>query len=268
MKQVHDMEHMNCGTASRGIRASGATSAWRTVTRRMKYFESVARSRFGRTVCGIFLGVVLAMACDAYPPAQDTRSAPRDVAQVFRAPLILGASVSADYGTLSPGRRASLRYTEPTRIRAIAQGGTPGVEIVGRVRGNDVGDRSVVIALDLFFWDSTLVDPSRSLAAVQHLTQWTAAQGIPLLLGDIPLLLPGRQPQRARLNQAIRAQCRRTTQCVLVPLDALHQQVIRDGFLTIHGKRYALPELVPDGLHLSPPASEFLADTLVALLRD
>jgi hypothetical protein len=246
----------------------GATIKWRTAAGRTQHCGGAVRTRFGRPVCGLVLGVVLVMACDAHPPAQDTRPAPREVAQVFRAPLILGASVSADYGTASPGRRASLRYTEPSRIRAIAQGGTPGVEIVSRMRENDVRDRSVVIALDLFFWDSTVADPSRSLAAVQRLTQWTAAQGIPLLLGDIPLLLPGRQPQRARLNQAIRAQCRRTTQCVLVPLDALHQQVIRDGFLTIHGKRYALPELVPDGLHLSPPASEFLADTLVALLRD
>ena len=208
------------------------------------------------------------MACNVHPPPQDTRPTPPDVAQVFRSPLILGASVSADYGTASPGRRASLRYTEPSRIRAIAQGGMPGVEIVSRMRENDVGDRSVVIALDLFFWDSTLVDPSRSLAAVQRLTQWTAAQGMPLLLGDIPLLLPGRQPHRERLNQTIQAQCRRTTQCILVPLDALHQQVLNDGFLAIHGRRYALPELVPDGLHLSPPASEFLADMLVTLLRD
>jgi hypothetical protein len=248
--------------------ASEATIERCTAAGRTKYFGGAVCSRCGRTVCGFALGVILVMACDARSPAQDVRSASRDVAQVFRTPLILGASVSADYGTLSPGRRASLRYTEPTRIRAIAQGGTPGVEIVGRVRENDVRDRSVVIALDLFFWDSTLADPSRSLAAVQHLTQWMAAQGIPLLLGDIPLLLPGRQPQRARLNQAIRAQCRRTTQCFLVPLDALHQQVIRDGFLTIHGRRYTLSELVPDGLHLSPPASEFLADTLMALLRD
>lgn len=266
--QVHDMGHMNCEAASEGMRAPGATSAWRTAARRTKYFGSAVHSRFGRTVCGIFLGVVQAMACNAHPPAQETRSAPHDAAQVFRSPLILGASVSADYGTTSPGRRASLRYTEPSRIITIAQGGTPGVEIVGRVQANDIRDRSVVIALDLFFWDSTLADPSPSLAAVQRLTQWTAAQGMPLLLGDIPLLLPGRQPQRARLNQAIRAQCLRTTGCVLVPLDALHQQVLRDGFLTIHGRRYALPELVPDGLHLSPPASEFLADMLVALLRD
>ena len=205
------------------------------------------------------------MACHTHLPTQDPQPASRDVAQVFKTPLILGASVSADYGTLSPGRRASLRYTEPSRIRVMAQGGT---EMVGRVREHNLQDRSVVIALDLFFWDSTLADPSRSLAAVQRLTQWTAARGIPLLLGDIPELLPGRQPQRARLNQAIRAQCTRTIQCICVPLDALHQQVLRDGFLAIHGRRYTVRELVPDGLHLSPPASEFLAETLVALLRD
>jgi hypothetical protein len=208
------------------------------------------------------------MACDAHAPAQDTPPTLDDAPQVFRSPLILGASVSADYGTISPGRRASLRYTEPTRILAIAQGGAPGMEIVGRVRENDLQDRSVVIALDLFFWDSTLLDPDPSIAAVQRLTQWTAARGLPLLLGDIPLLLPGRQPQRERLNRAMRAQCTRTIRCILVPLDSLHQQVIRDGFLAIHGRRYTLHELVPDGLHLSPPASEFLADTLVALLRD
>jgi hypothetical protein len=248
--------------------AGGATLARRPAAGRRHPCGRAVRLWIARTVYGLVLGVVLVMACHAHLPAQDLQPAPRDVAQVFRTPLILGASVSADYGTLSPGRRASLRYTEPSRIRVMAQGGTPGAEMVGRVRAHDLQDRSVVIALDLFFWDATLADPSRSLAAVQRLTQWTAARGLPLLLGDIPELLPGRQPQRARLNQAIRAQCTRTLQCRCVPLDALHQQVLRDGFLMIHGRRYTLRELVPDGLHLNSPASEFLADMLVALLRD
>jgi hypothetical protein len=248
--------------------AGGAILARRPAAGRGHPCGRAVRLWVARTVYGLVFGVVLIMACHAHLPTQNPQLAPRDVAQVFKTPLILGASVSADYGTLSPGRRASLRYTEPSRIQVMAQGGTPGVEMVGRVRAHDLQDRSVVIALDLFFWDATLADPSRSLAAVQRLTQWTAARGIPLLLGDIPELLPGRQPQRVRLNQAIRAQCTRTLQCRCVPLDALHQQVLRDGFLAIHGQRYTLRELVPDGLHLSPPASEFLAETLVALLRD
>jgi hypothetical protein len=86
--------------------------------------------------------------------------------------------------------------------------------------------------------------------------------------GGHPGAVAGAAATASGLNQAIRAQCTRTLQCRCVPLDALHQQVLRDGFLAIHGQRYTLRELVPDGLHLSPPASEFLAETLVALLRD
>jgi hypothetical protein len=148
------------------------------------------------------------MACHAHLPTQNPQLAPRDVAQVFKTPLILGASVSADYGTLSPGRRASLRYTEPSRIQVMAQGGTPGVEMVGRVRAHDLQDRSVVIALDLFFWDSTLADPSRSLVAVQRLTQWTAARGIPLLWSAI---IGSPRRKRAGLHAARRVYRHSTT---------------------------------------------------------
>ena len=50
-------------------------------------------------------------------------------------------------------------------------------------------------------------------------------------------------------------------------LGKLHRQVIQDGYLTIAGRNYTMRELVPDGLHLSELASEFLADGLIGVLR-
>jgi hypothetical protein len=100
--------------------AGGAILARRPAAGRGHPCGRAVRLWVARTVYGLVFGVVLIMACHAHLPIQDPQLAPRDVAQVFKTPLILGASVSADYGTLSPGRSASLRYTEPSRIQVMA----------------------------------------------------------------------------------------------------------------------------------------------------
>ncbi|MDQ3234402.1 MAG: hypothetical protein M3Q07_21570, partial [Pseudobdellovibrionaceae bacterium] len=56
-------------------------------------------------------------------------------------------------------------------------------------------------------------------------------------------------------------------QCFLMPFNQLHEQVSKDGYLEIKGRKYSLKELVPDGLHLSVPTSEYLADMMLALLN-
>ena len=52
------------------------TIAWRTAAGCTTHGGSAVRSQFRRTVCGIVLGVVLVMACDARPPAVVADDAP------------------------------------------------------------------------------------------------------------------------------------------------------------------------------------------------
>lgn len=185
---------------------------------------------------------------------------------LLKKPLITGASVSADYGSPSPGKRLASRYTGADSIRTIAFPGRPGREIIKSLAPDKLRDRTSVLAVDFFFWDSTLADPAPSLEALRKMMSWVEKAKLPIVLGQIPELLPGRQPQRARLNEALRKACESYPSCYLMPFDRLHREIVRNGSLTIKGSRYSLKALVPDGLHLSDTAGNYLADVMEDLL--
>lgn len=185
----------------------------------------------------------------------------------FKKPLVSGASVSADWNTLSPGKTLALRYTDPKSIKTIAFGGRPGREVIKDIRREVVQDRSIILAVDFLFWDSTLSETGPSVKALDQLVGYAEERELPLVLGEIPELLPGRQGQRMALNEAIKTRCSRYKLCFLMPFDTLHRQILSEGFLEIKGKKYTIRELVPDGLHLSSPATEYLADLMLAVLH-
>jgi hypothetical protein len=133
--------------------------------------------------------------------------------QLFEQPLITGASVSADHGTASPGKRAALRFTLPIKITTLAQGGTPGRVTALRLDQSALKGHSLIIAMDLFFWDSTLPNPEDSLKALESVIHRARSLDVPILLGDIPELLPGRQPAREMLNARIHALCLKERGC-------------------------------------------------------
>jgi hypothetical protein len=194
-------------------------------------------------------------------------SSTENLSDLFHKPLITGASVSADYGTPSPGRRLSLRYSSAGNIKTIAKPGTMGRVIEPLISDEALGDRTIIIAMDFFFWDSTQANDELSREALQKLLAKIKAAKVPLVIGNIPQLLSGRQPSRASLNQAIEKACNEYEQCFLLRLDELHQQILRDGYLTLDGRNYSLRELVPDGLHLAERASEYLADKILEAIR-
>ncbi|MDQ3775629.1 MAG: hypothetical protein M3461_15395 [Pseudomonadota bacterium] len=174
--------------------------------------------------------------------------------KLLAAPLITGASVSADWKSLSPGKRLALKYTDSEKIRTRAVGGRAGVETIKTLNDADFTGRSIVLALDFLFWDSTLESISGSLLALDQLI-------------EIPALLPpGRQPQREKLNKAIHANCVASENCYVMAFDKLHRQIRRDGYLVIKNRRFTLRELIPDGLHLSEVAGQELMDRLEALI--
>ena len=185
-----------------------------------------------------------------------------DLPFLLKRPLIVGASVSADHKSQSPGKRLSLRYTSADQIVTIAHGGKPGKDVLASMPTSFLKDRTAVIAVDLFFWDSTLGSPTASIAALKKLVDQVKKQNLPIVLGEIPELLPGRQSQRSRLNSELQNACASYDKCRLMPFIDLHAKVMRDGFLMIGGKRYGLRELLPDGLHLSETASDYLADQM------
>ena len=176
-------------------------------------------------------------------------------------PLIAGASVSADTGAISPGKRLALRYTDSDDILTIARGGAASIAILPFLSESVLAERSTVIAIDLFFWDSVAPACSTAISGMSNLLERTRKLAIPVVLGDIPALMPDMQPCRDALNEAIRHQCQQPG-CQIVPIDAFNEELMQSGSVTIHGKQYGADELIPDGLHLSEVAADFFAEQI------
>ena len=188
-------------------------------------------------------------------------------AELFAKPLITGASISADWASLSPGKRLAERLAKSPDIRVIARGGQTGASVLAGVTPTVLKDRSVIVGFDLFFWDSTRASVAPSLKALKTLVAQAQANNIPLLIGDIPELVPGHQPMRRQLNEAIYSACGAAKNCFVIPLDELYQKISKDGFVEIKGKKYSFFDLVPDGLHIGNVAGDYLADLIYQTLR-
>ena len=213
----------------------------------------------------MFLKRLLLLACCLLVPFS---AKAENLRALLQAPLLLGASVSADVGTLSPGKRLALRHTEEKNIHTLAQPGRNSLAILPLLEDDALEGRTIVIALDLFFWDSILRNPQRSVKTLKEFVQRAADQKIPLVLGEVPALLPeGKQPSRKRLNQEITRLCKIPHGCYIVPLAQLHDKIVKDGGLKIGDRMVPLKELMPDGLHLSEIASEYIADGLQEILE-
>lgn len=187
--------------------------------------------------------------------------------ELFSKPLITGASISADWASLSPGKRLSQKLVSTADVKVVAQGGQTGASVLSRVTPSVLKDRSIVIGFDLFFWDSTRSSIDGSLKALKRLVAEAEALRIPVVIGDIPELIPGHQPSRKSLNEAIYRVCKSSQSCYVVPLDALYKQMLKDGFVEIKGQRYTFFDLVPDGLHIGSLAGDYLADLVYKTIR-
>lgn len=187
------------------------------------------------------------------------------MADVFKRPLIIGASVSDDFQTDSPGKELAFRYTKPSEIKTIAKNGRQGKDTLQLVNLNTLKDRTVIIGVDLFFWDSTKPNPKESIKALNKLISQARERDIPIVLGDIPTLLPQFQPSALNLNKELLQTCRDYEKCYILPLHDILHAVLADGYLVHREKKYTLEELIPDGLHLAKPASEYLADRILKL---
>ncbi|MGZ5280197.1 MAG: hypothetical protein ACXWC9_09655 [Pseudobdellovibrionaceae bacterium] len=186
--------------------------------------------------------------------------------QLFHKPLIVGASVSADYFTESPGKVLALDYTSPERIKVLAQKGKASTHILKNFSESHIEDRSIVIGVDLFFWDSFTSNATASLEQLEKIVHLSEKHKVPLVLGEIPTLLPATQKSALAINKRMRELCQSKSTCYLLPLHGLMEKTLTDGYIDHKGTRYDLPALVPDGIHIAKPASQYLADQIKNLL--
>jgi hypothetical protein len=189
------------------------------------------------------------------------------ISALMQKPMIIGASVSADRSATSPGKKLALRYTSMMNIFSHARGGRPGRETMKLVRETALDRHTIVLALDLFFWDSVETDVEASLHELDHLFTMVNEHRIPLILGNIPGIMPRYQPGRAVLNAAIEKKINAYAQGALMDFDLLYRKIRKEGSVMMNHRAYSLRELVPDGLHLSDIGSEYLTTLLLELVK-
>jgi hypothetical protein len=179
---------------------------------------------------------------------------------LFARPLIIGASVSADFRAPSPGRLLTER--SGGTLTLLARSGATGASQVALLTPAALAGATSIVGLDLFFWD-TRRDCAAGLAAVDEL--FTRAGSVPVIVGNIPPL-PGDHDCRAALNARLAAACSAAPSCLLLDFDALYREAAGPG-IELDGRRLGLSDLLADGLHLNSDGSRVVAERLAARLR-
>jgi len=199
-------------------------------------------------------------------------------------PLVTGASVSAGYDVdarrdpslLSPGILAALSVGTPrASILWKAKDGARGTELVPKLPDSDYNSCSLVIGVDLFFWDSVpdsganvRATCARRTAIVSQFFARLRKAHIPIVIGNIPNLLGTFVSQSCAddLNARIVSECQLSgpTRCRILDLRRIHE-LAEKGQLVIGDRHVSLEDLLPDGLHLSELSANYIKDRILDL---
>lgn len=141
---------------------------------------------------------------------------------LFSKPLIVGASVSAGYGTGTGGPAAILsRSLNPSAnvTNLSVNGATSMISTNRRMRETP----SVVLGFDMFFWDTArgLCDETYEKNTREFFKRYQD-QGVPMIIGKIPVNAPfplgvrlaGNQPCTSKINRLIRELCTPDKNCL------------------------------------------------------
>jgi hypothetical protein len=205
------------------------------------------------------------------PPCEITSYRPQDRAKLralFSSPLILGASVSANFRTQSPVDRLVRRLDVKTRPTRIAASGATARALVRRIHEPLLARASIVVSVDLFFWDATFPNFATTQEALEKLIQMTSQAEVPLVLSTIPRVTNQIfQWDRERINEALReaAHAHRSRGLLLMDLDEMAKRIRKEGGFQVGRKRFTKEAIAPDGIHLSSAACEFLAEELARI---
>jgi hypothetical protein len=186
---------------------------------------------------------------------------------LFARPLIIGASVSSGYRAESPARRLARSFGTDGAVVSLASPGASGANQVRGLTDERLAAASVVVGVDLFFWDAQR-DCAAGLAGVDELFQRVEKRRTPLVIANVPSLhapfgLGPKDACRDRLNTKIEKACREDAACVLLDLNGLYAKAAKDGSVELDGRKVPVRELFSDGLHLSDAGSRLMARAIL-----
>ncbi|MBL7714074.1 MAG: hypothetical protein JNL01_01320 [Bdellovibrionales bacterium] len=195
--------------------------------------------------------------------------------------LEVGASVTAGKNPVriparidSPGQRLTARYGTEANLSRYGKDGSASDASMTRVPATEWAKKTMILAIDLFFWDSRN-DAQACTDSVDRVTEFAdlmKKNNLAWVIGTVPDMTDGKvvrisQPCRDALNTAILAACAADSVCYLADFFSMRAKFKADGGIQYKGKHYSFFELQPDGLHLSPVASEHVVDQIQSRLE-
>lgn len=191
------------------------------------------------------------------------------IASVFSAPLIIGASVSAGMRTTNPVERALRRQNLSPPILNVAKRGSRGRDLVHRIQAMDLRRFSVIVGIDLFFWDTVLPPSLPSMPEIERLCRMAESRKVPLLLGTVPdLQVPALQLGLRKVIEEISRAAEPRPFCRILDLHEINGSILKHGGFTLDNRHYGVSAVAPDGIHLSSAASEYLGVKILEALNE
>ena len=186
---------------------------------------------------------------------------------LFQHPLIIGASVSSGFRAETPARKLARRFGTNDAVVSLAVPGASGARMVQDLTDERLAIATVVVGVDLFFWDAPR-ECAAGLAAVDELFKRIKPRQTPLIVATVPALhapmgIGGGSDCRDQLNPKIAKSCKEDPTCVLLDLNALYAKAAADGGVDVDGKRVAFRDILSDGLHPSDAGSELVAHAIL-----
>ena len=142
---------------------------------------------------------------------------------LFSKPLIVGASVSAGYGTSTGGPAAILsrRLNPSAEVRNLAFNGATSSAFASATPAKMP---SVIMGFDMFFWDTAFNRCGGEYEAeTRSFFERFQSRGVPMVIGKIPTNAPfpigvrlaGTRPCTARINRLLDELCKIENNCLL-----------------------------------------------------
>lgn len=179
---------------------------------------------------------------------------------LFAHPLVLGASISAGYGTRDGGIGAVLAKSinPEAKILNKALSGATSVQSTSHLDLSKF-DPSVVLGLDLFFWDAARMKTGKAFEANTK-KLFTAFKDTPMIIAKVPVI------DVPFLGGKIRdlIESAKKVNDLLANLAVAHSRcLLYDPVPCFMSMGFGSPKYFLDGLHLNSDGNKFAADFFI-----
>ena len=183
---------------------------------------------------------------------------------LFSRPLVLGASISAGYGTRDGGLGTVLarKINAESKVINKAQSGATSVQSTAHLN-LDAFDPSIILGLDLFFWDAAREQTGKKFEEnTSRLFRFSKEKNIPMIIAKVPVLdLPFIGSRADALKQSALKVNRLLERLSLETGHVLLYDPV-PCFMAMGDGNYFI-----DGLHLSEEGNKYCADYFLKSIK-